>query len=136
MHWFSKIKQSFLPPSADEEVVSETKDLADTVSVDKKFLQTSSSPAPSVPKPAQHSSTLSPFASRILEKAKIESLKDEGDREKITSPAQLFMTNKEAEHRVEHIVSIALEKSKNAANKFTNAANKSVLTSLQKKFGR
>ena len=124
-NWFSTLKQFLFPSFEMKKEEAETKELVATVGADQKALQGmhGASDSSSVPsKPVQQISTLSPFASRILEKAKIDSLKDEDDREKVTLPAQLFMTNKEAKKRVDHIQSIALEKSKIAQNKFVDAA--------------
>ena len=118
MSWFSKLKQ-ILSPTGSEQLEQETGELLQAVDTDRKVVaqhmsQTNTGTA--------HPSTLSPFASRILEKAKIESLKDDDQRKKITSPAELFLTNSEAKKRIGHIKSIALERSKNAANTFTEAA--------------
>jgi len=124
MQWFSKIKQLFSSPQ-EQQVQSETEELVETVDADRKVLQNQPEQRNNEIKAIQKStpkSTLSPFASRILEKAKIESLKDEDERRNITSPVQLFMTNKEAENRVGHIQRIALERNKKARNQFTDSA--------------
>ncbi|MBP9718979.1 MAG: hypothetical protein KBD46_00760 [Candidatus Levybacteria bacterium] len=123
MQWFTKLKESFLPTKAQEQ--QETQELVATVAADRKIMQNASS-APGVTKSVSQpipTSTLSPFGSRILEKAKIESLKSDEERQKMTSPAQLFLTSEEAKNRVGHIQSIQLERSKNAASPFTSAAH-------------
>jgi len=115
MSWFSKLKQ-ILSPTGSEQLEQETGELVSAVDTDRKALQN----IPSVSHTAK--SALSPFASRILEKAKIEALKDDDERKKITSPAELFLTNQEAKMRVEDIKSRILEKSRQASEKFTGAA--------------
>jgi hypothetical protein len=125
MQWFSKVKSALFPDSLSKQEQAEVQDLVSTVDSDRKVLQNipkSSSATPNTLKPEQPTNTLSPFASRILEKAKIESLKEEEDRKPVSTPAELFMTNAEAKKRVDHIESITLEKNKVATNKFVDAA--------------
>lgn len=125
MNWFSKVTASLFPISDTRELKTETDELAATISEDRKIIASASSQPVSVttPKAATPTSTLSPFASRILEKAKIESLKDDDERQKMTSPAQLFLTREEAKNKVGHIESIALERNKLSVDKFTAAAH-------------
>lgn len=122
MDWFGKLKQALFPSQAEDEsgVAKEAQSLTDFVQVTQQQMHTNAVPETASVKPV--TSTLSPFASRILEKAKIESLKDESERQKGTSVVDLFLKPGEAKDRVEHIESIALEKSKHAADTFTGAA--------------
>lgn len=116
MDWFSKLKQAFLPQNTQTES-QEVQTLEETTKSDRNMLTNVTASTPKVPE-----STLSPFASRILEKAKIESLKEDEDREKITAPAELFLSREDAKKRVEHIESIVLQKSKNATKTLTDTA--------------
>ena len=121
MDWFGKLKQALFPSQTEDEnaVAKQAQSLTDFVQVTQQQLHTNAVPETASVTPV--TSTLSPFASRILEKAKIESLKDESERQKGTSVVDLFLKPGEAKDRVEHIESIALEKSKRSTNKFTDA---------------
>ena len=128
MQWFSKLTQALLPQKQEENLDVEAEQLQAIVDADKKIV--GELPGNVVTKPQTPSqpvgSTLSPFASRILEKAKIESLKDDSERKPIKSPAELFLTNVKLEERVGHIESLALEKSKRDADKFLKAAENQI----------
>jgi hypothetical protein len=125
MQWLSNVKNALFPQSLQRKEEQETDTLVSTVDTDRKLLQTlpeTTTKVADVSNPVSPAPTLSPFASRILEKAKMESLKEEEDRKPLTTPAELFMTNTEAKKRVDHIESITLEKNKIATNKFVDAA--------------
>lgn len=122
MDWFTKLKNALIPSKKQDEseVAQQAQSLTDFVQVTQQQLNTTPVSQTTTARPV--TSTLSPFAARILEKAKIESLKDDSERRKATSVADLFLKPGEAKERVGHIESIALERNKRSTNKFTDAA--------------
>lgn len=149
MGFFSGLSKSlFADPNVD--LSEQTQDLEATVEQDKKMLdvaldlksvpsdplgQILSKSAVATPTHARRGqSALSPFASKLLEKAKIESLKSDEEREKLTSINQVFATG-EAMEKVEHIESIALERTKRATDKFLHGSRTIPNTNFLQKNG-